>query len=143
MLTVSRRLSSYFWLVFLSTPLFVQAAILPNCDPIPGNLPPKIRSCGVEDLFQLLINIYNFLLGLAGLVLLLMIIWGGVKMILFSFGVSGSTEKDVKSPKQTITQAIIGFVIIAMAYLIVNTLVFTLLGVDGGGEVGKLLRQYF
>jgi hypothetical protein len=40
--------------------------------------------CGAESIITLLVNIYNWLLGLAALVGMLMIIWAGVQMLLVS-----------------------------------------------------------
>jgi hypothetical protein len=139
---IGAKFSSAIILASLMLPAWAQAQILPSCDPIPKPAPAVAGKdfCGVEDLFQLLINIYNFLLGIAGLLLLLMLIWGGVRMLIFY--ISETPDKDLEAAKYTVRRAITGFVIIAMAYLIVNT-VLVLLGFNDGSEVGKLLHTYF
>lgn len=128
--------------LLLIAPSSVQAAsLLPNCNPVPGNyLPPRLQACGIDDLFQLLINIYNFLLGLAGLVLILYLIWGGLRMLIFYM--SESPEKDLEAAKYTILRAISGFIIIILAYLLVNS-VLLLLGFNTDSEFGILLGKYF
>jgi uncharacterized membrane protein len=94
--------------------------------------------CTVNHLFQLLIGVYNFLLGLAALVAMLFIIWGGLRMLYFSYLEDSAHE--LESAKYTIRRAIGGFVIIALAYLLVNT-TLTLLGVTSG-PVYDLLHDF-
>lgn len=84
------------------------------------------KLCELKDLFELLIGIYNFLLGMAGIVALGLLIYGGVQMLLYSVD-----EEHVKRGKSTITQALIGLAVILLAYIIVNTLLVAL-GVSGG-----------
>lgn len=115
----------------LITPPTAHAAIVP-CTGL-GSDP-----CTVNDLFELLIGIYNFLLGLAALVAMLFIVWGGVRMLYFSYLEDSASE--LESAKLTVRRAVGGFVIIALAYLVVNA-VLTMLGVSQTSEVGKWLIQ--
>ncbi|MBI1833663.1 MAG: hypothetical protein HYR90_02450 [Candidatus Andersenbacteria bacterium] len=121
------------WL--LVTPFFAYAAIIPPCDPVPG----KGNSCGVNDLFQLLVNIYDYLLGLAAIVAVLMIVWAGFRILIFYW--SEQPESDLEAAKNTIRRAIFGLIIILTAYLVVATVVFSLFGLDPGGPVGKELQK--
>lgn len=110
-------------LIFL--PLAVQAAhgdagFLP-CNPL------KKHQCTLSDLLQLVINFYNYLLGFAGFVLLAIIIFGGIRMFIYSFMEDAPGE--LESAKRTVTRGIFGFILVAAAYLIVSTLL-TFLGVD-------------
>lgn len=109
--------------------------IIPACDPVPGSK----DSCAPEHLIELLVNIFNFMLGLAALVAMLFIVVGGIKMIIWQF--TGEGEGGLENAKKTLTQAITGLVIVMLAYLIVNTLL-TWLGVDKTSEVGQLLLRY-
>lgn len=84
--------------------------------------------CELKDLFELFIGIYNFLLGMAGIVAFAFLIYGGVQMLLYSV-----EEEHVKQGKSTVTQALIGLTIILIAYVVVNTLL-TALGVADGPE---------
>ncbi len=91
-----------------------------KCGPQQGKL------CELKDLFELMVGIYNFLLGMAGIVAFGLLVWGGVQMLLYS-----ADEEFLKKGKSTVTQALIGLAIIALAYIIVNTLLLAL-GVTGG-----------
>lgn len=117
-------------------------AIIPNCNPLPGHpplLPVAPPSCTVNDLFVLLVNIYNFLLGMLAILAVLFIVWYGVRMIIHY--VSETPEQDLKDAKLGLTRAIYGIVLIAVAWLLVNTLL-TVLGVSRTGALGQLLIQY-
>lgn len=58
-----------------------------------------------------------YLFGAAGLLLLLYLIWGG-----FSYMLSQGDPKAAESAKQKITNALVGFVIIFVAYWLVQIL---------------------
>ena len=59
--------------------------------------------------------VYVFIIPLAGVILFLMLIWGGYDFLLSK----GNPEK-VKSARARITTALIGFVLLILAYLIVR-----------------------
>lgn len=88
--------------------------IVPGCNPIPG----RSGSCGIQHLFELVQNVYNIMLGLAGLVAVLFIVWAGIRMILY--WVSEKPEEELTSAKLTLRRAVTGLVIIAVAYLAVS-----------------------
>lgn len=69
-------------------------------------------------------NVVNVILGLAGIVLFIMIIIGG-----FQFISAGSDPKKVESARNTLTYAIGGMVLIALAFLILK-FISTFTGVD-------------
>lgn len=121
-------------------PVSTQAVqILPHCDPIPrgpGDPPTGLPPCGVDTLLQLVVNIYNWLLGLAALVAMLFIIFGGVRMLYYSYLEDSSSE--LESAKFTVRRAIGGFVIIALSYLLVGT-TLAMLGVSPDTQLGKIL----
>ena len=97
---------------------------------------PGQKACEVQDFFKLLTNIYNFFLGLGGLVALLFIIWGGVQMIL---GFLDGGEHMVQAGKDTVKHGVIGLILLACGYLIVNTIIILL----GGGGINELLAPIF
>jgi hypothetical protein len=69
----------------------------------------------------LLKNAIFSLVSLSGLALFLMLVVGG-----FNFLLSGGDQKKLEKAKSTITTAIIGLVVVVMAYLIIRTIeVFT------------------
>lgn len=106
-------------LLITATALPVHAAIVPCGGP--GGPP-----CELKHLFELLVGIYNFLLGMAGMVALIFLIWGGIQMFLYHY--FEDPQGVLSGAKLTVTRAIFGLVIIATAYLVVNT-VLILLGV--------------
>ncbi|MEW6408021.1 MAG: pilin [Patescibacteria group bacterium] len=67
-------------------------------------------------LVDVFIKIANWIMGIIGVVLVAMLIYGGI-MYMFA-GVSAGKEKTVSQGKQIITYAIIGIVIIFAAYII-------------------------
>lgn len=99
----------------------------------------KLEVCSVDSIIQLVVNIYNYLLGFSAIVALLFIVWGGIRMIWH--GAMESPDQELTSAKQTITRALVGLVIIFAAYALVNTLL-VLLGVPATSDVGKLLVEW-
>jgi len=131
-----RLVAAAVLLVGLLLPVSVaQAQIIPDCNPLPGQSGSgQQEPCGVKHILQLLINIYNVLLGLAAIVALLFIIWGAVRMFIWS--VIEEPESELTAAKRTVTRAVVGFVLVLLAYLMVNTLVVVL----GGGSLNDLLK---
>lgn len=71
--------------------------------------------CSLTDFVRLLINIFDFILGITGSLALLAFIYGGI-LFLFSGGNSDQIEKG----KKTLSGAAIGLAIIFSSYLIVH-----------------------
>lgn len=71
-------------------------------------MPPKI-----SDLSTLFLNAVSALIVLAGIVLFIMLMVGGVKFI-----TSGGDPKSVEGAKHTITYAVGGLLLILLSYLI-------------------------
>lgn len=70
---------------------------------------------GVAELNQLISRIINISVGLAFVALLIMFIIGGIRWL-----ISGGEPKAVSGAQQTLTQAIIGIVFLALAWLILQ-----------------------
>jgi len=134
-------LKSLFLFVVLVGLLFPGTAYQQSPAPLPlvqcaeGNP----LNCTLGDLLDVPVRAYNFLLGMAGLILLAMIIWGGMRMTLFY--ASELPESELVNAKLTITRGIFGFLIVAGSYLIVN-LLLALLGFNEGSAVGRLLGTF-
>jgi hypothetical protein len=107
------------------------------CPNTGGNIIPcKGLDCTFGCFVQLLVNIFNFLLGMAALVLILILIFGGVQYLTYSLLEVSASElaaTPLENAKFTIRRAIFGFIVVASAWLIVNTLL-GLFGVNGGIE---------
>jgi hypothetical protein len=78
----------------------------------------------IKCLEPLLTNAIKAIMALAGVALLVMMIVGG-----YSFLFAGGDQKKLEKAKGTITAAIIGIVIIVLAYLILK-LIYAFTGVD-------------
>ncbi|MFA6588432.1 MAG: pilin [Patescibacteria group bacterium] len=67
------------------------------------------------DLKQTILNVVSFVLGLLGLIAVVMILYGG-----FIWLTAGGNEDKVGSAKKIISSAIIGLIIVLLAWAIVN-----------------------
>jgi hypothetical protein len=83
------------------------------------------QTCTISNLFQEVFLVISFLIGSATLLTIGYVLYGGVRMIL-----ARGDPKRVQDAKSTMTNAIIGLIMVLLAYLIVN-FVF---GVFTGGK---------
>lgn len=90
--------------------------------------------CTLSDLIGLGQNIINFLIYIGVFIGVLMIAWAGATLLL-----SQGNESAMEKAKSRIWNVVIGFVIILLAYLIINTILFVLTG--GGFEKWKIGRN--
>ena len=79
-------------------------------DDIPGGAPAQLS--GLENIFG---NIVSISIAIAGIALFVMLIISGYKYIM-----AGSDAKAAESAKNTLTYAIYGIVLLALAYLILR-----------------------
>ena len=79
--------------------------------------------CTLNQILQVFVNITIFILGISGSVILLMFVYGG-----FLWVTSRGEAKRIEKGKDTVTQAVIGFAIIVLAYSMVNFLIAALAG---------------
>lgn len=85
--------------------------------------------CGLNEVFQTIINFTQILLALTGSVMILMFVYGGTLMII---GGAGNSDNITKG-KEAIKAAVIGLVIILGAWLAVNFTILALTKGDVGG----------
>jgi hypothetical protein len=69
----------------------------------------------VQDIGGVIQNIITWILGFAALLAVLFIIWGGILYI-----VSAGNSDRAKSARQTLTYAVIGLIVVILAYFIVR-----------------------
>ena len=100
----------------------VYAAIVEQCRPVTTTnsigVPFTYTECPATSLFQANVvvgNILSFALPVGGIILFVMLLLGGIFFIM-----SGPDPKRVQSAKNTITYAILGVVILALAYLLIR-----------------------
>ncbi len=110
--------------LFQFIPAFAQGGLISPTDQ-PGRLAEATG--GQDSLRQLVLTFLNFFLGFLGLISVIMIIYGGVLYVT----AAGEQEK-VDKGKKIIMYAIVGIVIILLAFAIVSTV---LGGLGAGGDV--------
>ena len=103
----------------LFAPLLAQAF---NIIPCGGYTTASQSPCTINDFFYLVARIINLLISLGGIYAVLHIIISGFKMV-----VSQGNQEATKKAQEGVINAVIGFVMILVAFMCVNTLVNTLL----------------
>jgi hypothetical protein len=89
-----------------------------------------VRAAGIENvgsdhiatiggLSGLVQNVISVLIALSGLLLFIMLLWGG-----FSYITSGGDPKKVEGAKSTLTNAILGLMLVAVSFLILRFIQF-------------------
>ena len=106
-------------LLLLSAPLLAQGF---NLIPCGGYATDSKGPCTVNDFFYLAARIVNLLISLGGVYAVIQIIISGFKMV-----ISQGNQEAVKKAQEGVINAIIGFALVLAAFLIVNTVVNTLL----------------
>jgi hypothetical protein len=82
--------------------------------PKPGGVPTDIEGG--------LMNLTNWILGFVSMIAVLFVIWGGAQYL-----TSIGDENRMESGKKTVTYALMGLIIAALAYGIINTIVSRIL----------------
>ncbi len=80
-------------------------------------------SCGLQDIPFFIYYFVNFLIGIAGTLAVLMLMYGGYQYI-----VGGIVEDQKAKAKKTITYAVAGLIVSSLAWVIINVLQTTLAG---------------
>ncbi|MFC1640785.1 hypothetical protein ACFL2D_01905 [Patescibacteria group bacterium] len=81
--------------------------------------------CDWCDAFSLVQNVINALAGIVGFVMMTFLMYGGFQYVIGSM--SGS-DKVVQEAKATITNAIVGFVITLLSFVIANSITLAITG---------------
>lgn len=76
------------------------------------------NNLGLDDIVKLIVNLIHIALAIAGVAAVIFIIIGGIKYI-----TSAGSPDGTKSAKNTLTNAVLGLVISAAAYLIVTFII--------------------
>ena len=119
---------------FAVFPLPASAIILVPCGrtPTTGKAPgdePGTKPCQFRDLIVLLIRVVNYMISVAAIVAMYHILAGG-----FGFITALGESEKIQRAKDTISNAVVGFAMIILAFVFVNLVVNGILGtVNGGG----------
>ncbi len=106
-------------LLLISVPLMAQAFILIPCG---GYSTASTAPCTISDFFYMVARIINWLISLAGIYAVLHIIISGFRMV-----ISQGNQEAVKKAQEGVINSVVGFAIVLSAFLIVNTVVNSLL----------------
>ncbi len=104
-------------LMFAASKVSAQARGLVGC----GGTGPT--ECKIGDLFLVVIALINYLLSLAGFVAMVFIVWAGWSMV-----VAGGNEEKIEGAKAAFSDAIIGFFLLLIAYLLIDAIINILSG---------------
>jgi hypothetical protein len=107
---------------FSLAPVVSQARGLVPCGGYSDNNGTREKPCTVEDIFSLVAKVTNFLIGIAGIYAVYEIINAGFWLI-----VSSGREESITKYKTALSNAIVGFVLVLMSYMLINTVVNVLL----------------
>ncbi len=108
----------------------VSAALL--CGPIVPPDCPAGSTFGLPAFIELALNILRFIWCIVGSLMLAMFVWGG-----FLWLTAGGEEGRVKSGWTTLTNAVIGLVIVLSSWVIINTIILSFTS-PGQFQVAKL-----
>ncbi len=79
------------------------------------------KGCQLSDIFVLIARVANFLIGAAGVFAVFMIVYSGFQMVT-SFG----NEKSYGTARKHLTNAVIGFILVMIAFMVINTVFLAL-----------------
>jgi hypothetical protein len=116
-----KHLTAALTFVALAAPLLASAQILPSAPP--SGLASGFSGGGNDTIQEIIIRIIQIALALAGLIAILFLIIGGFRYI-----TAGGNEDTTEAAKHTILNAIIGIVVIILAYVILRVIENALLG---------------
>jgi hypothetical protein len=102
--------------IFFSMPAVSHAAGLVPC----GG--PTEKPCTVTDIFVLIAKVTNWLIAMAGVYAVYKMINAGFWMI-----VSAGNEETITKEKGALSNAVVGFVLVLMSFMLINTVVNLLL----------------
>ncbi len=100
---------------FLFFPLLAQGFSLIPCG---GYTTASTAPCTVNDIFYLVARVTNWLISFGALYAVIHIIVSGFKFVL-----SQGNEEAAKKAREGIVNAVLGFALVLMAFLVVNTVV--------------------
>lgn len=86
--------------------------------------------CTVEDIFNVFIIATNLMIGLVGLFTIYAIFQAG-----FTMTTSAGSAERLRTGKKQLVNAVIGMLLVMLAFLLVNVIVYVLIGAKGGPNI--------
>jgi len=99
-------------------PELKSGGLVPVCDPSGTNDDPCIPDCNMDQLLFMGENIVNFLINAAFIITVLFLLVGAFKLI-----ISQGAPEAISSAKKNMTSAVLGLVIVLVAWAVLNTLI--------------------
>jgi len=124
-------LSAISFAAFSVAPHTAYAEPFINCGNSEGGKAGDENSCKLHDIFSTAARIVKYLFSGAGIIAAGGIVFGGFQMVM-----SAGNEGLVQAGKKTVTNSLIGLIIVLLAVLMVQTLI-TFLGLQGGDPISK------
>lgn len=130
MLLTKQKILLLICLLFLAaTPVLVSARGLVPCGGYADEKGTREAPCTFLDIFNLVAKVTNWLVGVAGIYAVYKMLEHGFALI-YAMG----NEESITQHKGGITNAVVGFVLVMMAYILINTVLnFILLGASPAG----------
>lgn len=125
------KIKKIFTVVFVFLFIFCFNNVYAQDPLIRSDCSEKKDGCQLSDLENIAINATKIILSITGAVALLAFIYGG-----FLFLISRGNNETVAKGKAAIKGAVIGMLIVFLSFMII-TLVFNVLGVEGGSSWWK------
>ena len=114
-------------ITILAILMLVFAPFAADAQNIFGNKPLPTDFEGSKTFSELVVKILNILLAIVGLIAVIFLVWGGFKYI-----TSAGDEEAVDKAKSTIINALIGVVVVILAFALVRIVASAILGGDTG-----------
>jgi hypothetical protein len=97
---------------------------------------PGQAECGLRDLIFTVERIVNFLLSWAWLISILFILYAAQQMIL-----SGGNQENLSKGKETLKNALLGFFLIMIAFVLINFVINIVTGQGNSGSSYNIFRD--
>lgn len=90
--------------------------------------------CTVQDIFNVFAIATNLLIGMAGIIAIISIIWAGFSMVQ-----AAGNQEGITAGKKRLGNSIIGLILVFLAFVIINTILGATLGIGvfGGENIFK------
>lgn len=93
------------------------------------DVPDQLRDIGEGDLINIVLRIIQYVVGLVGIILLIMFIYGGI-----TYMTAAGNEEQAGKAKKILTYAVIGIIIVAFSFAIAEFVVRALSGGSSGSD---------
>ena len=128
----------FLFILLFSNQVFAQNFVEDNLDGnqlIPENCTGRAEYCGLSDFLQLLVNVFQLMLGLIGSLALFFFIYGG-----FTWTFSRGNPQLVQKGKDIIGGSALGIILVLGSWTIINFIII-LLTTGDFTDIGQLFGQ--